>query len=373
MVRSTGTAMGDGLFATRDIKQGTTIFTESPILTVVGTAPKATTPTTSTTTTSTNIPDDVTTDLSAFCTLLRDLPPDTLRALDQLACNPAHVNPVTRARVRQWYKDRGMTNASGEVLKGKKLQDATKAPIRRFGIYLTNRVSIETTTTTTTTSSSSSDNSNSSASAVFPLYSRVNHSCIPNARRSWDAGAQQLTLYSVRDIRAGEQVLASYVSYACRTREQRARDLVLAYAAFACGCRACADPDLEVARQRSFFLSRGLGHYANPVARMVGAAIGYLQDYVPKTTAEALAWAEELVALLEAQGLYGPELCKILETGALQKALDYAYKEVDLGRCIVGTESEYLDKDAQDADTWVKHLQKERFRNLRQFWERGRF
>lgn len=62
-----------------------------------------------------------------------------------------------------------------------------------------------------------------------------------------------------------------------------------------------------------------------------------------------------------------------LETGALQKALDYAYKEVDLGRCIVGTESEYLDKDAQDADTWVKHLQKERFRNLRQFWERGRF
>lgn len=204
-----------------------------------------------------------------------------------------------------------MTNASGEVLKGKKLQDATKAPIRRFGIYLTNRVSIETTTTTTTSSSSSSDNSNSSASAVFPLYSRVNHSCIPNARRSWDAGAQQLTLYSVRDIRAGEQVLASYVSYACRTREQRARDLVLAYAAFACGCRACADPDLEVARQRSFFLSRGLGHYANPVARMVGAAIGYLQDYVPKTTAEALAWAEELVALLEAQGLYGPELCKM--------------------------------------------------------------
>lgn len=60
-----------------------------------------------------------------------------------------------------------------------------------------------------------------------------------------------------------------------------------------------------------------------------------------------------------------------LETGEFQKALDFAYKEVDLGRCMVGTDSEYLGKDAQDADAWVKHLQKERFRILRQFWERG--
>ena len=58
--------------------------------------------------------------------------------------------------------------------------------------------------------------------------------------------------------------------------------------------------------------------------------------------------------------------------GDVTKALEYAYREVDLERCIIGTEIEHLRRDMLDAYSWQKILEKERFRNLRQFWERGR-
>ncbi|KAK7750524.1 hypothetical protein SLS62_007500 [Diatrype stigma] len=422
-VRSAG-PMGDGLFATRAIKWGTTLFTESPIL-MLTPSPSSPPPpppspflslpsgkTKSANNANTNPQDAaMTTDPSDFCRMLRarqqglagEPGPDALlRRLDQLHCNPAHVSAATRARVRQWYRDHGATNARGEVLKGKKLQDATRVPVRRFGTYLTNRVPVETpvpdtdldrasTATTTKTAGAVGTGIGSISAAVFPLYSRINHACTPNVRRAWDPRARLLTVYAVRDVAAGEQVLASYVDrYACRTRAQRARDLAQLslslgetgqQEAFVCTCRACTDPDIEAMRCRALVLSRGLAHYENPVARSVGAAIGASIGngsggsgdcvYVPRDAGEARAWAEELAELLERQGLWGPELCKILETGEFQKALDFAYKEVDLARCMVGTDSEYLGKDAQDADAWVKQLQKERFRNLRQFWERG--
>ena len=59
------------------------------------------------------------------------------------------------------------------------------------------------------------------------------------------------------------------------------------------------------------------------------------------------------------------------DTGDFTKALSYAYQEVDLERCLLGTEVDHLKKDMKDAYSWQKSLEKERFRSVRQFWERG--
>ncbi len=59
-----------------------------------------------------------------------------------------------------------------------------------------------------------------------------------------------------------------------------------------------------------------------------------------------------------------------LETDCIDQALQYAEKELELERCTLGTETDHLRKGMQDAQSWIKHLRKERFRIRRMFYER---
>ena len=236
-------------------------------------------------------------DPTAFCNEVRHLSKEKLREIDQLYCIPAHINVETRARVRQWYRDQGITNAKGESLKGKKLQDSAKPMVKRFAIFLTNRVSMTAV-------------DGGPRTGLFPLYSRINHSCVPNAENHFNPTLGRLTLHACRDIEAGEQILVSYIgSSSFRTRKQRADEL--SDWEITCGCAACIDPAIDVLRHRCFELDQGLAAYENAAqASKVGSIIlPLLASCIPRSPAEALKLAEELVQLLERQELTGMELC----------------------------------------------------------------
>ena len=80
-------------------------------------------------------------------------------------------------------------------------------------------------------------------SGVFCLTSRLNHSCSPNCVVSFSAGAH-CEVRCVRPVRAGEELLASYVS-PLLSRADRQKLLAAKYN-FTCDCEVCTASPQEV-------------------------------------------------------------------------------------------------------------------------------
>lgn len=73
------------------------------------------------------------------------------------------------------------------------------------------------------------------AYGLYVLHSRLNHSCIPNAKIPDTLPGESVSSFAMRDIAAGEEITFCYESgYECRTRAERHRLL-----RFACACPAC--------------------------------------------------------------------------------------------------------------------------------------
>ncbi|KAI1814440.1 hypothetical protein GGS20DRAFT_412994 [Poronia punctata] len=319
-VRTAG-SMGNGVFATQDIPRGTRIMAEVPILSIIR--------------------ESYDQDLPAFCAAIQRLSEAELHLLNQLYCDPSHITTEVRQRVRQWYKDLGIVDKrNGKILKGKRLQDVAKATVKRYGIYNTNRVQMGV--------------EGRYGIGVFPLYSHLNHSCVPNAYNSYNPNIRRLTIHSTRDIRLGEQIFTSYINSFCRTRQQRQSMLI--HWGFVCSCLACTDPSIEPLRKRMFQLDQSLAVWNSP-----------LMNGIARSSARsALQDAMELVGLLNKQGLEGMELSRTyrdcskasLELGRMDAALDYAYKELENEECIMGTETEHMRKELEGAKYWIEHLEK---------------
>ncbi|KAF9045789.1 SET domain-containing protein [Hymenopellis radicata] len=79
--------------------------------------------------------------------------------------------------------------------------------------------------------------------AVFLDFSRVNHSCSPNAQWKWDAKTFMLTLEAVRPIAKGEEITVQYID-SCVDYRQR-RDKLASLYGFDCLCPTCSQPDHE--------------------------------------------------------------------------------------------------------------------------------
>jgi hypothetical protein len=274
-------SMGNGLFAIKDIPRGTQILAEVPVLAIPPSSKH-----------------DLDDDIPAFCTALQHLPKTKWEKLDGLYCNTGLITPARRAKIRQWYKDEGITDTNGDILKGKKLQDVGKAATKRFAIFLTNRVQMGAVELY--------------GCGVFPLYSRINHSCVPNVHNAYNPGIQRLTVYSIRDIGAGEQITTSYISSAYRTREQRREETE--NWGFVCSCLACTDTLIEPLRKRMFQLDQRLAAYDSPLRGLMSLDTSplarMLAPDMPASVDEALKDADQLVELLKKQGLEGMELCK---------------------------------------------------------------
>ncbi|KAI0596358.1 hypothetical protein F4775DRAFT_565073 [Biscogniauxia sp. FL1348] len=325
--------MGNGLFAVKDILRGTRIIAEPPILRIPATSQDHE-------------------DLPAFCNALRQLPKAEWKGLDELFCNPTHITLTTRAKVRQWYRDQGITDSNGEVLKGKKLQDVAKATTKRFAIFLTNRVEMGV--------------GGKYGGGLFSLYSRINHSCVPNAHNAYNPNIERLTVHAIRDIRMGEQITVGYIDSACRTHQQR--KAMIEPWGFTCSCLACTDPSIDRVKKRMFELDQRLATFDSPIRQMAVLNPSLFARMpappMPKDANEALQNAEELASLLKEQGLEGMELCKTyrdcskhsLELGDVAKAVEYGRKELDIERCIIGTETAHLRDDMYGAEYWLAHL-----------------
>ncbi|KAF2423483.1 SET domain-containing protein [Tothia fuscella] len=69
---------------------------------------------------------------------------------------------------------------------------------------------------------------------AFLIHSRINHSCIPNAKIP-EPGDNAVSSFAVRDIAKGEEITFCYnTDFQCRTRADRHREL-----RFVCECKAC--------------------------------------------------------------------------------------------------------------------------------------
>ncbi|TFK90476.1 SET domain-containing protein [Polyporus arcularius HHB13444] len=67
---------------------------------------------------------------------------------------------------------------------------------------------------------------------------RVNHSCSPNARHSFDLRTNSFVLRAVRPIRKGEEVYISYLHNPATLRKDRQEELLRRYG-FVCSCKYC--------------------------------------------------------------------------------------------------------------------------------------
>jgi len=148
-------------------------------------------------------------------------------------------------------------------------------------------------------------------SAIFPLASRMNHSCIPNVYHTWNGNLDRLTVHALRDITPGEELLTTYIS-AILTWEQRSDKEHLGNYGFVCTCPAC-DP-------RSRFFRRSVFRRATVVAieerlALYFASISLRDAFARKTgpftsLREASRCAQLRVNLLIEEGIINMEFVK---------------------------------------------------------------
>jgi len=81
---------------------------------------------------------------------------------------------------------------------------------------------------------------NCEGAGLYPLQSKCNHSCQPNAEVAFENGDHKLQLKAIRDIQAGDEICISYI--ACceldRSRHSRQKLLQQNYV-FVCRCEKC--------------------------------------------------------------------------------------------------------------------------------------
>ena len=72
---------------------------------------------------------------------------------------------------------------------------------------------------------------------ICPQASRINHSCLPNVHHCWNESLGAETVHAVRDILEGEEILTTYIKI-CEDRTLRRENLLGIYG-FECTCPCC--------------------------------------------------------------------------------------------------------------------------------------
>ncbi|KAH7169910.1 hypothetical protein EDB81DRAFT_774068 [Dactylonectria macrodidyma] len=133
---------------------------------------------------------------------------------------------------------------------------------------------------------------------LYPTFCRMNHSCTPNTSWMADDVTGTMEVYAVRDIRKDEEITDSYTDVA-RSRESRSKEL--RNWGFDCECSVCKGPEAAEhdIRRRRIAQIRGileLYRESREDEKPIFAEI-------PKSDLEALKLAEESLSLLSTEGL----------------------------------------------------------------------
>lgn len=83
----------------------------------------------------------------------------------------------------------------------------------------------------------------SEVGGVFPNVSRMNHSCRPNAKHTWNEKLKQQTVYAIHPIAEGEELYLSYL--AGGTSEER-KETLKEHFGFDCTCELCSLPPAQL-------------------------------------------------------------------------------------------------------------------------------
>jgi hypothetical protein len=83
----------------------------------------------------------------------------------------------------------------------------------------------------------------SDVGGVFPNLSRINHSCKPNAKHSWNPVKEQYVVYTIRSVREGEELTVSYLSGG---ESKRRQETLKEAFGFTCACELCSLPAAEL-------------------------------------------------------------------------------------------------------------------------------
>ncbi|KAI0117005.1 hypothetical protein F4814DRAFT_414855 [Daldinia grandis] len=268
---------GEAIFAKVNISRGTRIAAETPLITIPPIK-------------------SIDEELGELCDVVNRMTNSESKELEQLPCSPKMADAIKERgfvdnRVWYFYKSKKLKNSDGSLLKGKKLRRIVNKTINLCAVYLVNNVQL--------------GPDGKYGSGIFSLYTRINHSCVPNAYNSWNPTLERLTIHAIHDIKAGEQIFVDYIGNTCRTRKQRGVSLHIAWG-ITCNCAACTDDTLDQLRYRMLVLDQALAAYE------CGASEEAHREGIPKleTANQAFNTAEELVKLLRRQRLCGMELCR---------------------------------------------------------------
>ncbi|KAI1381883.1 SET domain-containing protein [Hypoxylon crocopeplum] len=340
-VRRSASVGGEAVFATVNIRQGTRLAAEIPLVIVPP------------------VPDKK--EVAEFCKAMDRLPERKSAEMAELFCHPSVAEKIKKGgsvprEVYAFYRSKKWKDSKGAPLQGKQLQKTVKKTVNLCSIYLTNNVQLGL--------------EGKYGSGIFSFFCRIRHSCVPNVYSSWNPTMNRLIIHATHDIKAGDLICVNYAGNVCRTRQQRAFSLFTTWGII-CNCMACTEPSIDQLRRRMLVLDQALAAYICGASKETDFAAIH---NIPRITQplEALEAAEELVRLLRRQRLYGMELCKVyrecskyaLDSGASEKALHYARKELEHERLLIGTETSHLKEDLYGAAYWLEHVQERTSRGL---------
>lgn len=257
---------GYGLFATYSIPRGTRVLEETPLITI---SPPSLPPKKNA------LP---ALDIEELTTALDGLSPEQHEACFELYHDP-HAAVRAHKRIRKAQEHFKQATVSHKLTNAHKIESMVKL----HAIYQTNVVRL--------------GDDEKSGSGIFPLASRINHSCVPNLQIHYIPELGKLVAHAVRHINKGEELTINYSSKVCMY--QRQRDGGFGRCSFRCACRACLGPQAAASQERReamLDLEGNLAAFDRPDTYIPHIA-------TPRTPQAALEVGEDLIELLRAEGI----------------------------------------------------------------------
>ncbi|KAL7274830.1 hypothetical protein RUND412_002261 [Rhizina undulata] len=88
---------------------------------------------------------------------------------------------------------------------------------------------------------------------VFEIISRINHSCCPNAKVTWDKNVWKMFVTTMRIIESGEEICVNYLDAPKLDLDVvLRREELLEKWGFLCSCKRCLQEDTFSEREESF-------------------------------------------------------------------------------------------------------------------------
>lgn len=194
---------GFGLFATEDIKRGTRIIDEEPLITIA--------------------PHHSITDLSD---LLKKLTPEQYAQYTDLSSDQDKISSEEKNAFRDELKSKFHS--------GPALVAAVQDRVKVTSIFYNNMVEM--------------GPHDRDGKGVFANCSRINHSCRPNIAVSYNQSLRKSTVHAIRDIQADEELSTAYI-LTTQAKDERLQDLQRTWG-FVCRCEICSDDEDSAAEER---------------------------------------------------------------------------------------------------------------------------